>query len=105
MRIAYPNASPALAGHRIDRRQEAAKRLAALSDATRLHILDLLAVRRLSTREFAGMLGISESGASRHLSILCSAGLVSAERDSYFVLYERTPLATSMLALALLQFE
>lgn len=87
VRIAYPLASPATVYLKPRRWDDAAKRFAALSDPTRLQMLELLTQRDLSTREFAGLLGLSEGAVSRHLSLLRSAGLVTSVRDGYFVLY------------------
>ncbi|HZY96201.1 MAG TPA: metalloregulator ArsR/SmtB family transcription factor [Candidatus Cybelea sp.] len=98
VRIAYPLASPVPLAQRAVHWKGAAKRFAALADPTRLHMLELLANRNLSTREFAGMLGLSEGGVSRHLSILRNAELVTCARESYFVLYRRTQLASSLLS-------
>jgi DNA-binding transcriptional ArsR family regulator len=89
VRLAYPLASPSTIRPRVRAWEPAAKRFAALSDPTRLHMLDLLGDRDLSTREFAGLLGLSEGGVSRHLSILREANLVTSVRDGYFVLYRR----------------
>ena len=87
VRIAYPLASPATVRGGARRWDEAAKRFEAVSDPTRLQILELLRQRDLSTREFSGLLGLSESAVSRHLSILRKAALVTSVRDGYFVLY------------------
>ncbi|MBV9233647.1 MAG: winged helix-turn-helix transcriptional regulator [Candidatus Eremiobacteraeota bacterium] len=96
-RVAYPIASPARVERRVGHWDASAKRFTALADPTRLRMLELLSYRDLSTREFAGVLGISEAGASRHLSILREAALVSAKRDSYFVLYRRTAIARAIV--------
>jgi len=93
VRIAYPLASPSSVRPRATAWEPLAKRFAALADPTRLQMLDLLSERDLSTREFAGLVGLSEGGVSRHLSILRQAELVTSVRDGYFVLYRRTPLA------------
>jgi DNA-binding transcriptional ArsR family regulator len=97
IRIAYPLAAPSPSARHAMPWEPAAKRFAALGDPTRLRILDLLSNRDLSTRELAGMLGISEGGVSRHLSVLYDTGLVQRQRDSYFVLYRLTALASAML--------
>lgn len=91
VRIAYPLASPATASIGTRRWEQSAKRFAAISDPTRLQMLDLLGRRDLSTREFAGLLGLSEGAVSKHLSILRNAALVTSVRDGYFVLYRRAP--------------
>lgn len=92
-RIAYPVASPSSVRARTAHWEETAKRFAALGDPLRLRMLDMLSDRDLSTREFAGLIGLSEGGVSRHLAILRDAGLVTSERDGYFVLYRRSALA------------
>ncbi len=87
--IAYPLPSPSTMWRPGDARERSVKQFAALADPTRLAMLELLRRRDLSTRELAGFLAISESGASRHLSILRDANLVTSVRDGYFVLYAR----------------
>ena len=52
------------------------KRLRALGDQNRLHILELLAEGELYAQEIVGRLGIAQSAVSRHLSLLERAGLV-----------------------------
>ncbi|HEY1428974.1 MAG TPA: DUF5937 family protein [Candidatus Tumulicola sp.] len=91
VRIAYPIASPSSMASTTTsaRHAVAAKRFSALSDPTRLRILELLKLRRMSTRELAGLLATAESGVSRHLAILRAASLVDSARDGYFVLYRR----------------
>jgi DNA-binding transcriptional ArsR family regulator len=96
-RITYPLASPECVRPRSSY-ERLAQRFAALGDPTRVEMLDLLASRERSTRELAGIVGLTEGGASRHLSILRNAGLVTSVRDGYFVLYRRTELAEQMLA-------
>jgi DNA-binding transcriptional ArsR family regulator len=97
VRIAYPLASPVTACVSGGRWSEAAKSFTALSDPLRLQMLELLRQRDLSTREFAGLLRLSEGAVSRHLSILRNAGLVTSVRDGYFVLYRRAPDGLSRL--------
>lgn len=86
--ITYPLASPG-AVRPTNNWDRAAEHFSALSDPTRLRILELLTQRDFSTREFAGLLGLSEAGVSRHLTILRRANLVTSVRDGYFVLYRR----------------
>lgn len=97
VRITYPLASPATAYASGQRWSEAAKGFTALTDPIRLQMLDLLRRRDLSTREFAGLLRLSEGAVSRHLSLLRRAGLVTSVRDGYFVLYRRAPDGLSKL--------
>ncbi|HET9029747.1 MAG TPA: DUF5937 family protein [Candidatus Aquilonibacter sp.] len=96
VRISYPIASPSEAGGTNQRYDMLARRYAALADPIRLRMLDMLKSRSLSTREFAGLLSLSEGGASRHLSILRGAGFITGKRDGYFVLYARTELADAL---------
>ena len=55
-----------------------------LGDEARLRILRLLAVERLNVSELTTVLGIAQSGVSRHLGLLKDAGLVSETRDGAF---------------------
>jgi DNA-binding transcriptional ArsR family regulator len=104
VRITYPLASPSTVRPRAPRWDEAARRLSAVADPTRLRMLDLLHERDLSTREFAGLLGLSEGGVSRHLAILREAKLVTSIRDGYFVLYRRSADGLAELATLLSGF-
>lgn len=63
------------------------KLLRAAGDASRLQILQLIGARPRSTGELAGLIGISEAAVSKHLKQLQEAGLVIAERQSYYVFY------------------
>lgn len=66
---------------------EVASGFRALGDETRLQIARLVAEDPRSTKELAELLSLSDSAISRHLKILAAAGLVTSERDGYFVLY------------------
>ncbi|MGB8953990.1 MAG: DUF5937 family protein [Tumebacillaceae bacterium] len=65
--------------------------LKATSDMTRLQILQLIAKKPRSTRELAGMIGVAEATASKHLKQLLEAQLVTTRRDSHYVFYELLP--------------
>jgi DNA-binding transcriptional ArsR family regulator len=69
--------------------------LRAAGDDSRLRILKLVAERPRTTEELAPLVSLSEPALSRHLRILGEAGVVSARRDGYYVLYrlERSALA------------
>lgn len=67
--------------------REVADGLRALGDETRLQIARLVAEQPRSTKELADVLSLSESAVSRHLKTLDRAGIVTSERDGYFVLY------------------
>lgn len=61
--------------------------LRATADPTRLTILRLVAERPRSTEELAPLVGLSESGLSKHLRALTEAGLLSTRRQGWYVLY------------------
>jgi ArsR family transcriptional regulator len=78
-----------------------------LGDEARLRLLRVLADERLNVTELTGVLGLAQSGVSRHLGLLKDAGLVSEERDGGFSYYRAAPaMSSSPLAAALsAQFE
>ncbi len=58
----------------------------ALSDETRLQMLDLLfSESELCVCDFVKVLGISQSKASRHLRLLVNAGLLKDRREAVWV--------------------
>jgi ArsR family transcriptional regulator len=62
-----------------------------LGDEGRLRLLRLLAVERLNVSELTGILGLAQSGVSRHLGLLKDAGLVSEEREAAYTYYRISP--------------
>ena len=60
-----------------------------LGHDARLRLLRLLALERLNVTELTGILGIAQSGVSRHLGLLKDGGLVGEEREAGFVLPHR----------------
>jgi SAM-dependent methyltransferase len=62
-----------------------------LGDDIRLRLLRLVALDRLNVTELTGILGIAQSGVSRHLSLLKDGGLVSEEREGGFSYYRISP--------------
>jgi ArsR family transcriptional regulator len=58
-----------------------------LGDEARLRLLRVLARERLNVTELTGVLGLAQSGVSRHLRLLKEAGLVTEERDGGFSYY------------------
>ena len=54
---------------------------------TRLRLLRVLAQDRFNVSELTGILGVAQSGVSRHLGLLKDAGLVAEEREAGFVYY------------------
>ena len=59
----------------------------ALSDGTRLRILNILLVRECCVCEVMQVLGISQPSASRHLSILHGARLLKARKEGIWMYY------------------
>jgi SAM-dependent methyltransferase len=62
-----------------------------LGDDVRLRILRLLAAERLNVSELTGILGIAQSGVSRHLGLLKDAGLIAEQRESGFTYFRPSP--------------
>src|SRR5437867_7089800 len=58
-----------------------------LGDEARLRLLRVLDRERLNVTELTGVLGLAQSGVSRHLGLLKDAGLVQEERDGGFSYY------------------
>ena len=62
-----------------------------LGDEARLRLLRLLSLDRLNVTELTGILGIAQSGVSRHLGLLREGGLVSEDREAGFTYYAIAP--------------
>jgi ArsR family transcriptional regulator len=58
-----------------------------LGDEARLRILRLLSAERLNVSELTGILGIAQSGVSRHLGLLKDAGLILEQREAGFTYF------------------
>src|SRR5207245_5775641 len=58
-----------------------------LGDEARLRLLRVLSRERLNVTELTGILGLAQSGVSRHLGLLKEAGLVAEARDGGFSYY------------------
>jgi ArsR family transcriptional regulator len=67
--------------------RELIKAFKALSDETRLRILNLLLERECCVCEVMQVLNISQSRASRNLSALYDAGFLKLKRDGLWALY------------------
>ncbi|MXO86993.1 metalloregulator ArsR/SmtB family transcription factor [Altererythrobacter aurantiacus] len=63
----------------------------ALADATRLRILRLLGEMELAVGELAQVLGQSQPRVSRHVAILCDAGLAERRREGSWVFLRAHP--------------
>ncbi len=62
-----------------------------LGDEARLRILRLVDGERLNVTELTSILGIAQSGVSRHLGLLKDAGLVEERRDAGFTFFRLAP--------------
>ena len=58
-----------------------------LADPMRFRLLRMLAQDRFNVRELTAILGLAQSGVSRHLGLLKEARLVSEQREAGFVYY------------------
>lgn len=75
----------------------------ALADATRLRIMALIQTMELSVGELAQVLGQSQPRVSRHVKILCDAGLAERRKEGswvFVVLGEQARVAPVLAALA-----
>jgi ArsR family transcriptional regulator len=66
---------------------ETAALLRLLGDPTRLRLLRVLRAESLNVSELTAVLGVAQSGVSRHLGLLKDAGLVTEERAGGFSWY------------------
>ncbi len=64
-----------------------AARFRALSDASRLQILQLLFDNERSVQEICELSSMSQANVSKHLSVLAEQGLVQKRRQGLFVYY------------------
>lgn len=62
-----------------------------LGDEARLRLLRVLARERLNVTELTGILGLAQSGVSRHLGLLKEAGFVVEEKDAGYTYYRLSP--------------
>jgi ArsR family transcriptional regulator len=71
----------------MDTVQRASSLFRLLGDATRLRLLRVLVEDRFNVTELTKILGIAQSGVSRHLGLLKDAALVTEEREAGYVYY------------------
>jgi SAM-dependent methyltransferase len=62
-----------------------------LADDARLRLLRVLAAERLNVSELTAILGIAQSGVSRHLSLMKDARLVAEQREGGFTYFSLSP--------------
>ena len=65
--------------------QRASSLFKLLADGSRLRLLRVLAQDRFNVSELTSILGLAQSGISRHLGLLKEAGLVAEEREAGYV--------------------
>src|ERR1700712_5079132 len=65
-----------------------------LGDEARLRLLRVLDRERLNVTELTGVIGLAQSGVSRHLGLLKDAGLVSEEKDAGYTYFRLAPVLT-----------
>jgi SAM-dependent methyltransferase len=71
--------------------QEASALYRLLGDEARLRLLRVLEKDRFNVKELTGILGLAQSGVSRHLGLLKESGLVVEERDGAYSFYRLSP--------------
>ena len=62
-----------------------------LGDEVRLRLLRLLTAERLNVTELTGILGIAQSGVSRHLGLLRDSGLIEERREGGYTYFQVVP--------------
>lgn len=67
--------------------EQASSKFRVLSDPARLRLLRALSQDRFNVTELTGILGLAQSGVSRHLGLLKDAGLVAEGRDGIYTYY------------------
>lgn len=71
--------------------KEASALFRLLGDEARLRLLRVLARDRFNVTELTGILGLAQSGISRHLGLLKEAGLIAEERSGAYSYYRIAP--------------
>ena len=67
--------------------KEAAELFKILSVDKRIEIIEILKKKPMSVNALADVLGITQSAVSQHLRVLKAAGLVSDDRQGYWIYY------------------
>jgi ArsR family transcriptional regulator len=71
--------------------KEASALYRVLGDEARLRLLRVLDKDRFNVKELTGILGLAQSGVSRHLGLLKEADLVIEDRDGAYSFYRLSP--------------
>ena len=66
---------------------EILKQFKALSDPTRIRLLNMLNVHELNVNEIVSIVEMIQSGVSRHLKILMESGLLISRKEGSFIYY------------------
>ena len=80
---------------------EIIKQFKALSDPTRLRLLNILNYYELNVNEIVSIVDMIQSGVSRHLKILLESGLLVSRKDGSFIYYS---VDKTMESLSLINF-
>lgn len=75
----------------------------ALADVTRLRIVRLVATMELAVGEIAQVLGQSQPRVSRHIGIICDAGLAERRREGSWIFLRAAPPSAGAMAAQLSQ--
>ncbi len=86
---------------------EIIKQFKALSDPTRLRLLNILNHYELNVNEIVSIVDMIQSGVSRHLKILMESGLLMSRKDGSFIYYsaDKTVNTLSLINLACARVE
>jgi len=76
--------------------EDASTLFQALSDRTRLRILHLLRAGDICVGDLVTVLEVPQPTASRHLTCLRKAGLITARKNSYWTFYSLAPAGTGL---------
>jgi ubiquinone/menaquinone biosynthesis C-methylase UbiE len=80
---------------------EIIKQFKALSDTTRLRLLNILNNYELNVNEIVSIVDMIQSGVSRHLKILLESGLLISRKDGSFIYYSASRTMESLLLITL----
>jgi ArsR family transcriptional regulator, arsenate/arsenite/antimonite-responsive transcriptional repressor len=75
---------------------DASQLFRAVADPTRVRILHLLRSGELCVGDLVTVLRVPQPTASRHLTALRKAGLITARKNSYWTFYALAPAATTL---------
>jgi DNA-binding transcriptional ArsR family regulator len=104
LQLTYPTAPLGPRPWRRPNAEELVVPLRALAAEVRLQLVALISEMPRSTHELSGLIGLSPATISRHLALLRDAGILTTERDGYYVLYKLAPLRLHELGSTLMTF-